>query len=175
MKEALAPVAPTTPRPPGTPKGMNVLGTFAHHPDLAKAYHHFVAHLLRSSTLTDRQRELVILRVGAVRGARYEWAQHVVLGLEAGVTRAEIDAVTAGDVTGLDALDAAIVTAVDELLADATVSDATWAVLAGALTEQQLLDVIFTVGGYETLAMAMRACGTPLDDDLQEWMAANGV
>ena len=56
--------------------------------------------------------------------------------------------------------------AVDELVADALVSDATWAVLAASLDDQQLMDLVFTVGAYDLLAMAFRSFGIELDADL---------
>jgi alkylhydroperoxidase family enzyme len=59
-----------------------------------------------------------------------------------------------------------LVAAVDELVRDAVVSDETWAALAAELSEQQLMDVVFTVGAYDLLAMAFRTFGVPLDDDL---------
>lgn len=170
MREALAPLTPPVPRTADQPKGLNLLGTFARHPALAKAYHLFVAHLLYRTTLTPRQRELLILRVAAVRGADYEWAQHVALALDVGLDREEIAAVRDGaNHSSWAPTEAALLTAVDELLADACVSDATWAVLAAGLGEQQLLDVVFTVGGYDVLAMALRSFGVRLDDDLEAW------
>jgi len=57
--------------------------------------------------------------------------------------------------------------AVDELVGDAKVADETWAVLAAALDEQQLMDLVFTVGAYDLLAMAMRSFAVELDADLQ--------
>jgi hypothetical protein len=56
---------------------------------------------------------------------------------------------------------------VDELIGDGMVSDETWATLAGELDEQQLMDLVFTVGAYEVLAMAFRSFGVELDDDLR--------
>ena len=56
--------------------------------------------------------------------------------------------------------------AVDELVGDAKVADETWAVLAGELDDRQLMDLVFTVGAYETVAMAFRSFGVELDDDL---------
>jgi 4-carboxymuconolactone decarboxylase len=47
------------------------------------------------------------------------------------------------------------------------VADETWAVLAAELDEQQLMDLVFTVGAYDLLAMAMRSFGVELDEDLQ--------
>ncbi len=60
-----------------------------------------------------------------------------------------------------------MVRAVDELLADAMVADDTWATLAGALDVEQLMDLVFTVGTYDLLAMAVRSFGVVLDDDLK--------
>ena len=56
--------------------------------------------------------------------------------------------------------------AVDELVRNAMVSDETWAVLASELDAQQLMDLVFTVGAYDVLAMALRSFGVALDDDL---------
>lgn len=174
MKDALAPVISPTPRPEGTPKGMNVLGTFAHHPSLARAFHVFIGHVLYATTLSARQREILIVRVGATRGAYYEWAQHVVLGREAGLTRAEIAALS-GDGDGevrWSPLDAALIRAVDDLIADARIADDTWAALAAEMSTEQILDVICTVGGYDMLAMIMRSAGIELDADLRAWIDA---
>lgn len=169
MRDALAPLQPPTPRSADRqqPKGLNVLGTFAHHPDLTRAFLTFNAHLLNASTLTARHRELVVLRVAAVRDSRYEWAQHALIAADVGVTEAEVARVAAGpDAAGWTPLEAALLRAVDELVRDATLADATWAVLAEGLDERQLLDLVFTVGAYDVLAMALRTFGTPLDDDL---------
>ncbi|HMQ25957.1 MAG TPA: hypothetical protein PKA98_08210, partial [Acidimicrobiales bacterium] len=67
---------------------------------------------------------------------------------------------------GWSPLDAAKLRAVDELLDDARIADATWATLAGTLDPRQLLDLIFTVGAYDALAMMMRSFEVPLDADL---------
>ena len=46
------------------------------------------------------------------------------------------------------------------------VSDATWQTLATEFDDQQLMDLVFTVGAYEMLAMAFRSFGVELDEDL---------
>ena len=149
------------------PKALNTLGTFAHHPALAKAFFTFNGHLLLATTLTERHRELVILRTAAVRSAGYEWAQHVLIGRDVGLTDEEISRVAFGaDAPFWDELDAALLRVVDELVDDGVISDTTWAVLAADLDAQQLLDVIFTVGAYETLAWMMRSFDLAIDDDI---------
>ena len=173
MREALAALRPPEPRHPfppsggDRPKGLNVLGTLARHPALTRAYHTFNGHVLFASTLSVRQRELLVLRVASLRGSAYEWAQHVFLARDAGIDDDEIARVVAGpDEPRWAPLDAAMVRAVDELLADAMIADDTWKVLARELDEQQLMDLVFTVGAYDLLAMALRSFGVELDADL---------
>lgn|SRR5918997_1011728 len=173
MRDALAALRPPDPRHPlperrsDRPKGLNVLGTLARHPALTRAYHTFNGHVLFATTLSLRERELIVLRVAHVRRAEYEWAQHVVIGRDVGLADDEIRRIADGpDAAGWSRLDAALLRAVDELIDDAAIADATWAVLAADLDEQQLMDLVFTVGAYDLLAMAMRTFGIELDDDL---------
>ena len=51
---------------------------------------------------------------------------------------------------------------------DARLSDGTWATLSAELDTQQLMDVVFTVGAYDLLAMAFRTFDVELDDDLRD-------
>ena len=150
------------------PKGLNVLGTLARHPALTRAYHTFNGHVQFATTLSPRRRELLVLRVAVLRRCAYEWAQHTILAGDVGLSAEEIERVAAGpDAPGWSPLDRTMLAAVDELVADATVSDPTWAGLAAELDEQQLMDLVFTVGAYEVLAMALRSFGVALDADLR--------
>jgi alkylhydroperoxidase family enzyme len=173
MNEALAALRPAHPRHPfprreGRPKALNALGTLARHPELARAFHAFNGHVLFASTLSPRQRELLVLRVASVRESSYEWEQHVVLAEDAGLEVDEIDRIAQGaDAPGWSPLDQAMLRAVDELVEDGMVSDPTWKVLAGELDERQVMDLVFTVGAYEVLAMAFRTFDVELDDDLR--------
>jgi alkylhydroperoxidase family enzyme len=175
MREALAALRPPEPRhpvptgvPEGRPKALNALGTLARYPALTRAFHTFNGHVLYASTLSPRQRELLVLRVAAVRRAEYEWAQHAVLAGDAGLEPDEVARIAEGpDAAGWSPLERAMLRAVDELVAEAVIADATWAALAAELDEHQLMDLVFTVGAYEVLAMAFRSFGIQLDADLQ--------
>jgi alkylhydroperoxidase family enzyme len=173
MRAALAAIRPQNPRHPlpsrdaGRPKGLNVLGMLARYPALAQAFNTFNGHILFATSLSPRQREMLVLRVATVRQALYEWKQHVLLAADAGLTPQEIARIEEGpDATGWSPLDAAMIRAVDELLRDAMITDATWDVLAGEFDVEQLMDLVFTVGAYDVLAMAFRSFAIPLDDDL---------
>lgn len=175
MRDAIAALRPanaTHPFPardPDRPKGLNVLGTFARHPALARAFHTFNGHVLFATTLSVRQRELLVLRVAELRRCAYEWAQHAVLAADAGLTDDEIEGIRAGpDAPGWSVLDRALLSAADELVRDARIADTTWATLADALDDQQLMDVVFTVGAYDLLAMALGSFDVELDGDLRK-------
>ena len=173
MRDALAALRPADarhPRPPteGRPKALNALGTLARHPELAKAFNTFNGYILFASTLSPRQRELLVLRVAAVRDSAYEWEQHAVLAGDAGLDEDEVARIAEGpDAPGWSPLDGAMLRAVDELIGERGDRRATWQALAGELDEQQLMDLVFTVGAYEILAMAFRSFGVELDDDLR--------
>ena len=88
-----------------------------------------------------------------------------------GVTAKEVERVRNGaEADGWDELDAALLRAADELLADARIADSTYAVLSRSLDTRQLMDVVFTVGAYEVFAMALRTFDVPLDEDLQRFL-----
>jgi alkylhydroperoxidase family enzyme len=173
MREALAAMTPPAPRHDslyrdGRPKGLNALGLFAHHPALARAFFTFNGHALRATSLTLRQRELLLLRVAALRDCDYMWAQHTLIGQDAGLTGEEIARIEQGpDDPSWAPFDAAVLRAADELVVDGTLSDQTWAVLATALDIQQLMDLVLSVGAFESTAFLMRAFALDLDDDLQ--------
>jgi alkylhydroperoxidase family enzyme len=143
----------------------NIFRTLAAHPKLLKKWLVFGNHILNKSTLPPRERELLILRVGWLRRAEYEWGQHVVIGKKAGLSDDEIERVKEGPgAPGWSEFDATLLRAVDDLLAQAFISDAVWDALAATYDTPQLLDLIFTVGQYNLVSMALNTLGVRLDE-----------
>jgi 4-carboxymuconolactone decarboxylase len=144
----------------------NLLATLARHPELARAFLRFGGYLLTKSTLPPRVREQVILRVAHRRRCAYEWTHHVSLGKRVGLSDADIAAARSGDAT--DEFARAVFGAVDELDEKTNLSDATWAALGERLDERQRMDLIFTIGGYTALAMALNTFGVEVEQDQKE-------
>ena len=145
----------------------NIFRTLARAP---KAYKRFMLYggyiLSDANDLPPRERELVILRAGFNWKSGYEWAQHVRIGKECGLSDAEIERIKAGPgAPGWSEADAALLQATDELTSDAFITDATWKRLSG-LTEKQRMDLVMTVGQYTQVSMMLNAFGVQLDDDL---------
>lgn len=152
----------------GLAGGANGLGAMLHHPVLTRAFLTFNNHIAITSTIPKRTRELVILRIGWLRCAEYEFVQHVSLGRKAGLSDAEMARVQQGpDAAGWEPADADVVRAVDELHTHARIQDETWARLAARLDRKQILDLIYTVGCYDLLAMVFNSCGVTLEESMK--------
>lgn len=155
---------------PNVEKGtvFNIFKTLSHHPDLFRRWLVFGNHVLFKSTLPPRERELIILRIGWLCEAEYEWAQHVLIGKEAGLTAEEIDRIKAGpNARGWSEADKLLLQATDELRKDAFITDATWNGLRQHFDTKQLMDVVFAVGQYNLVSMALNTLGVQLDDGLE--------
>jgi 4-carboxymuconolactone decarboxylase len=148
--------------PSGSP--LNIFGTLAHHPDLLRRWLVFAKHVLSKNTLPERDRELLILRTGWNCHSRYEFSQHVAIGLRCGITDDEIEQVKVGAAAPQwSPFDRVLITAADELHTASSLADATWASLSAHYTSQQLLDLIATVGDYHLVAMFLNSTKVQLD------------
>ena len=84
VRKALSPLLPAQRANPHD--AGNVLGTLVRHPDLARGYLEFNAHLLVNSTLTPRVREVALLRAVQARRSTYLWDHHIPIAQRAGLT-----------------------------------------------------------------------------------------
>ena len=144
---------------------LNIFRTLARHPKLLKRWMVFANHIMLKSSLAARDREILILRIGWLCRAEYEWGQHVLIGLEAGLTPGEIERIKTGaQSSGWDDRDKLLIMAVDELHSDSFISDETWSKLTKIYDDEQLIDLVFTVGQYNLVSMALNTLGVQLDE-----------
>jgi 4-carboxymuconolactone decarboxylase len=142
----------------------NIFRTLARHPGLFRKWMPFGGKLLNGK-LPARERELAILRVGWLCRSDYEWGQHVPIGRRAGLTDEEIARIPAGPAAPeWSDLDRAILTATDELHDDAYIADATWARLAGAFDDKQLIELVMCVGQYHLVSFALNTFGVQREE-----------
>jgi 4-carboxymuconolactone decarboxylase len=146
----------------------NIFATLARHPKLLKSWLVFGGHVLSKSTLPPREREIVILRMGWLCRAGYEWGHHIPIGKRAGLTSDDVRRIAAGpDAPGLDSFEAVLLRAADELHANSFISDATWKSLAARYDTQQLLDLVFAAGQYKLVSMVLNSCGVQLEEGFE--------
>ena len=147
---------------------LNLFKVMMNHPALARRWGEFGNHILFRQSLPPRDREMLILRIGWLNQARYEWKQHVRIARNAGLSDDEIDRITQGPGAGWDRHDAALLQAVDDLFADSVIAAARWEVLAERYSTEQMMDLVFTIGQYNLVSWALNSFGVPLDPDLEE-------
>lgn len=123
------------------------------HPALYDRIAAMSMHLFTQGLLPARERELAVLRTAWLCQAPYEWGEHVNLARVFGLDGAEIERVTEGSTAeGWSGPDRAILAAVEELHADAMVSDTTWDALSSTLDERQIFELTVLVGHFTLVA-----------------------
>jgi 4-carboxymuconolactone decarboxylase len=165
QRAALEPFLATDGGRVGGGKILNIFRTLAHAPKALTAFLGWGNYILsKRSALTPRDRELVVLRTGYNCRSGYEWTQHKRIGLDCGLTEAEIARIKAGpDADGWSELDQAMLRATDELTTDHFVTDTTWAALA-PLGEKGRMDLVMTVGQYTQVSMILNSFGVQVED-----------
>ncbi len=134
------------------------------HPQMYQVFLPYLARLIRETSLPPRDREVLIIRTLAIADESYEQAHHLNIALNAGLNEPEVAAVK-GSGKGLSAFDHLLMRAADELLADYQLSDETWGAIAECYSEVQLMEVVYLVGCYTTMAMLTKTFRIPLEDD----------
>ena len=149
-------------------RGEAVLGvwsTCANAPRLCNAWLEFTDYPLRESSLPIRDRELLILRTGYLNQGAYERAAHRGLDLSAGIEEQELRDITIGSsADSWSDWDSALLKAAEELHEIAVVSDETWTTLTKRYDKPQMMEVVFTVGQYNLVAMYLNSLGVQFEE-----------
>ncbi|MGV7122221.1 carboxymuconolactone decarboxylase family protein [Sphingopyxis sp. 550A] len=165
QRAALEPFLATNGGKVGGGRVLNIFRTLAHAPKALTAFLGWGGYILsRRNALSERDRELVILRTGYNCRSGYEWTQHKRIGLGCDLSEAEIERIKVGpDAEGWSDLDRAMLRATDELTGQHFVTDATWAALA-PLGDKGRMDLVFTVGQYTQVSMILNSFGIQVEE-----------
>ncbi len=122
-------------------------------------------YLIYHNSLNPRIFELAVLLVARQWTQQFEWRHHYPLALKAGVKQEIVDAVAVGRRPPGMADDESIAyDFVQELQANKSVSDQTYARFLGKFGEQSLVDLVGTLGFYTSIAMVTNVDRTPVED-----------
>lgn len=127
--------------------------------------------LIAETALPVRDRQIVCLRVLELCGDVYEKTHHIVISRKCGLGDPEIMDFIAGEGPSLSDDDRAVIAACDELHEDQRVSDGTWALLAGRYSQEQLMELVFLAGCYQTMGMLTKSFEIALEPDLESFNA----
>jgi alkylhydroperoxidase family enzyme len=100
--------------------------------------------------LSDRVREIVIIRIALLNGVSYVINQHVpTMALEAGLTLAECDALSDWRSSGLfDETERAVLSYTDEMTGNVHVPDDVFAAISTAFDERRIVELTVLVAAY---------------------------
>jgi alkylhydroperoxidase family enzyme len=144
-----------------------VLLTFAHHPKLAELFSQLNVHLLTTNSLPVKQRQIAIMRTAWICKATYMWSSHLNTSRMVGLQPDMYGPIQAGaDDPYFTDFERTVIRATDELVTDKLIGEANWQALMQEWSNQQMLDFLFTVGAYVTVAGVMKSTGVQRQEDL---------
>ena len=132
-----------------------------HSPALASAWFEYNNAVRFSTSLDDRVRELVIMRVAALTGCAYVWNVHEAqYAAPAGVTQAEVAALRDWKKSGaFSPRENALLAYVDAMTQDVAVPDAVFEGMRRNFSERETVEVTVLVGAYNMQTRVLRALG----------------
>lgn len=146
-----------------------VLRTFIHNPQVADLFSQLNIHLLLTNTLPVRQRQIAIMRTAWICKATYMWSSHLNTSQRFGLETELFAPIKVGAHDPyFTEFEKAVIRATEELVENHEVGEANWQALMAEWTPAQMMDFLFTVGAYVTVAGVMRSCGVQRQDDLLE-------
>lgn len=152
--------------------GLSVFRILLRHPALAKELAGTLRMLLFDGNRLDaRLRELIILRIGWVTGAVYEWTQHWRLSIQLKIPERDLLAVRDWrNAAHLSEADRAVLAATDETLAQGRISDATWAACARHLASaEERLELVAAIGNWTLFSQLLKNLEVPLEEGVAPW------
>lgn len=150
---------------------LNVFRILLRRPKTAKAVSDLLFSLLFGAELSNRQRELVIMRIGWITGCDYEWTQHWPIAQDVyGCNAAELLAVRDPAASDLfDESDRAVLQATDELVQSGDLSDESWSRCHAALGDEAAIDLVAAIGCWGMVSKLARGLRIPLEEGVDSW------
>jgi len=149
-------------------KLLNLDRMLLHSPSFAKGWNGMFAAIRGQLALSPRLRELAIMAIGVLNRADYEWAQHEGEFLATGGTRAQLAALrdvaaAMKDAALFDEAERATLALTWEMTRDVAVAEATMKRIRALLPDQQVVELVGTIAGYNMVSRFLVATGIELE------------
>lgn len=149
-------------------KILNIVLIYFRNIELNRTWSYMATHLFLKNSLSDRQREIVVLRTSWQCASDYEFIQHVRIAREGRLLSEEEMRDLTREKLSLNwpEDEQALSDACDELLATHGLGDNMWERLAKHFNEHQLMDIVATAGGYTLNSMATNSFGVDIESHM---------
>ena len=142
----------------------NLVPTLLNAPELAESVLPFLRYTSLYSTLSARERAIVILRTAWLAQSAVLWDNHVPHAQAAGLSIQQLRQIAVGpNGEGWDPFESTLIAFVDELFVNSSVTDATWAALSSRFDLYNMVDAVMTVAEFTTLSIVANSLGIQVD------------
>ena len=150
-------------RPGG--KLLNLDRMLLHSPNFTKGWNTMFAAIRGQLALPGKLRELPIMAIAVINKADYEWAQHEPEFLKAGGTKEQLAALKTlkADPKLFDQAELAALQLTMEMTRDVQVKQATIDKVRSVLPDQQVIELVGTIAGYNMVSRFLLATGVEIE------------
>lgn len=151
---------------------MNLFRVLLNYPALARELNSTIMTIVTGEKLvSDRMRELIIMRLAWLAQSEYEWSQHWLVALFFGMGEAQLTAIR--DWQAADCFsdeERAVLAAVDELLLQHRIRPATRQQLQAFYpTDKAMIELVTCIANWHMFAVILNGLEIPLDDNMLAW------
>ena len=150
---------------------LNLRLALANHPKLGAAFQSMAHVVLFKCAVPERDREIAIIRTGALTRSEYEWGMHVsIYGEKCGLGETHVRELTGAaswselSETVWTPAERLVVRMVDELHRHSTVADETWDAMVATWPQDQVIELIFASSFYHMAAFFLNSTAVPLEE-----------
>ena len=132
-----------------TGRVLNLFKVLAHSPKICRDWNRMGTTILRKCKLDPKIRQIAIIRVGEHAQAQYELTAHRGIGLQTGLTQAQVDDIA--DWKGSENFsdqELTILEFTDQVVLDYKATDETYAKISEFLSPQEIVELTVTIGFY---------------------------
>lgn len=139
-------------------KVINLYKMLLHSPVVADGWRAFLTAIRQKASLSDRHRELAILRVAVINRAPYEFAAHVPFARKSGFSDAEIREIEDGKLpASVTDVDRAVLALTDEMTRNVQVRDETYAAAKRHFSDREMVELTATIAAYNLVSRFLEA------------------
>jgi AhpD family alkylhydroperoxidase len=139
-----------------------------HSPPLAEGWLAYLTAIRQRCSLAGRIRELVVMRVAILNGARYEAEQHAPIALREGLAQAQLDALAAWEASDrFSDVERAVLALADTMTRDVQVPEACLAAVRLHLDDAGVVELVATIAAYNMVSRFIEALGIHSGDETE--------
>jgi alkylhydroperoxidase family enzyme len=128
---------------------LNIFRMLGHSDELLDGFVRLGNQILTHTALDPVLREIAIVRVGVLSGAKYEVFQHERISRQVGMSEAKIAAIHEGpDAEAFDATERMVMRFTDDVVKNVRAGDPAYAPLAAVLSHREMQELVITIGYY---------------------------